>query len=282
MTRGLLLVLSAVLLPSWAWGRGAAGVQSSLHEMVQMAASSQVTLFRMGVYQQEVLPAYQAFVSRGERGPLQALLQRARPLALATRSKASQAELDRLSRSIHLDRLGLRPADGLTIREAAERTSELLSPAEPGVLTRGEIDLALADLAASPNKPAARAGPELRWLFLGLVDLLCIPWEQKVVPVQEVSRSMLGEYLEGRSEWIADHLVNGFPGGPEIQVPEWGPMPSLLPEEVDRLSDELAVVGPPEGPAILVRQFERLKAIVSTALERPEFTLVHWHRPGPP
>jgi hypothetical protein len=147
----------------------------------------------------------------------------------------------------------------------------------PNLLIQPEIDGAIAKLKSELTPVVDLRRLVKDTLVTGLVDLLCVPWERKGVPVQRTWGVPVAEYLEARSAWIADHLLRGVPAGAETTLPSGVGIRICAREDVERLRQELAAV--PRPPvAVTQREYDALAAIVEAALENRVMALALWSR----
>jgi len=244
-----------------------------------LAANESIVLIRVGVFRQEVMPAYRNLVDKGDVGPLVSLLRRARPLAPRERGGMPVEALEREMSRLREDAVRAR-ANGNVVpsQELGDRLWALVHPSGPSLLTQSEIDLAVSLLSDSgaPGEQATRLVNEV--VVRGLTELLCIPWNQGVEPAQEVGSSLLGEYLETRADWIRSHVVQGGPRGPELELPgdEWIGVYSE--EEVRQFRQELIGVDRPMRAGLVQRQYDTLRSIVEVASRDATLVLARWSR----
>jgi hypothetical protein len=170
----------------------------------------------------------------------------------------------------------------ILLRELLERARPLAAKARsglgPNLLILSELDDALKKLKseATPygDLDSLTKGP---WIT-GLVDLLCVPWERKEVPVQPTWGCPLSEYLEPQSPWIAGHLLRGVPQGTELKLPSGAPIRLCAPAEVERLRKELAQVARPTDQDAAQSGYDTLRAMVETLVRTPDLALALWSR----
>ncbi len=170
----------------------------------------------------------------------------------------------------------------ILLKELLERAGPLAAKARgglgPNLLIQAELTDALKKLGseATPLGDLDRLarGP----LVTGLIDLLCVPWAGKVVPVQRTWGCPLSEYLEPRSAWIADHLLRGVPAGSELRLPSGAPIRLCDPAEVERLREELALVPRPPGADQTQREYDTLRSLADAVDGEPDLALALWSR----
>jgi hypothetical protein len=170
----------------------------------------------------------------------------------------------------------------ILLQELLERARPLAPKARsglgPNLLIQPELDDALKKLRseATPFGDLDRLAKGA--VVTGLVDLLCVPWDRKVVPVQRTWGCPLGEYLESQSPWISDHLLRGVPAGTEMKLPSGAPIRLCAAEEAERLRKELALVPRPAGSDAAQREYDTLLAILDAVIRNPDLVLALWSR----
>lgn len=87
---------------------------------------------------------------------------------------------------------------------------------------------------------------------------------------------MLGEYLETRSDWMLNHVVQGGPGGPELELPGDDWIEVYGEAEARTLRQELLGVERPQPDGLAQRQYDTLRAIVEAASGDPTLVLARW------
>jgi hypothetical protein len=170
----------------------------------------------------------------------------------------------------------------ILLQELLERARPLAPKARsglgPNLLIQPELDDALKKLRseATPFGDLDRLAKGA--VVTGLVDLLCVPWDRKVVPVQRTWGCPLGEYLESQSPWISDHLLRGVPAGTEMKLPSGAPIRLCAAEEAERLRKELALVPRPAGSDAAQREYDTLLDILDAVIRNPDLVLALWSR----
>jgi hypothetical protein len=168
------------------------------------------------------------------------------------------------------------------LKELLERARPLAAKARsglgPNLLVQSEVEDALKKLKseATPFGDLDRLtkGP---WVT-GLVDLLCVPWERKEIPVQRTWGCSLSEYLEPRSPWIRSHLLRGVPAGKELKLPSGAPIRLCAPADVERLRRELAQVPRPTASEPALPEYDTLMVMVDSVGRSPDLVLALWSR----
>lgn len=168
------------------------------------------------------------------------------------------------------------------LKELLERARPLAAKARsglgPNLLVLPELNDALKKLGSEAVSFGDLDLLAKRAVVTGLVDLLCVPWERKVTPVQPTWGCPLSEYLEPRSPWITEHLLRGVPSGTELKLPSGAYVRLCDPSEVERLREELALVPRPPGPGAAQGEYDTLVAMVNAIGQDPDLALALWSR----
>ena len=266
-----LLVALVLLGPATVRASSCAVMRHMLLLEVPMSLPQYVVLFRVRIYQEEIMPAVDACRVRRDCAAFVRLLRRARTHAPRERPGLLGEELHRATSELRRSAEEARShGNRLPSAELPYQVQRLVSPLAPSRLLQRELDDAIARLERE------QAGdPNIDELIPGLVELLCVPWSEGLVPVEDVT-GMLGEYLESRSAWIRDTVLMGFPTGPVIVVPGGGAMSVFSEAELARFGVEVSAAGPPTQGGLVRGEYDHLQALIASAMRDKELTLVVW------
>jgi hypothetical protein len=214
-----------------------------------MGVDVYIHLFNLKTYKEKVFPAYQAFLKKDE------------PEALITLLRECIQKLDanpQLSKKLLWD------------KESCEE--------DIGIL-KGTVYYSL-DGGLSSNQGKRKKTHTIRreyaqeLLIFRLLQILCMPYDKGVNPEQDMSNTLLVDYLSDRSEWIKKLLIGEqqVEGG-LLELPLGEASELFTKQDLKVFSYELAKVPSPEEPQ-LRNEYDNLRALVKLALEDPDLTLV--------
>jgi len=233
-----------------------------------------IVVLRLKLYRDEIKPAYEALLRRGETRPIVKLLERASRRASAEPAKTTAEVKNKINELFLEARTAEARGDPLPSQEYAGRVAELLEWRAPRRLSRLEIGKYVAMLKSEHASDVEEAHDWLRVAAVnGLIELLCIPLGDLASPVREMGNYDLNKYLES-SEWIVRHALHGRPKGPEIELPDGSYIGVFTREEVGQFKLELSSLGRPAAPGVAQREFDALVIQVNAVLQNPELELV--------
>ena len=213
-----------------------------------MSSDVELYLFNKRIYEQTVVPAYEAFLKKKDPKPLlNQLAAIVKRLDAGNRmysppfwnKKIYQEAVGIIDGSVYYNSEGGEPAD------SNEKT------------TRADLELYVRENLTD-----------------GLVMPLCIPYLHRAVPTQDMTNSELVGYLYERSKWIQEvfTFTRSLNGG-ILEVPIGESSDLFSKEELQRFSQEMSRIPKPSDPN-LKREFENLQQLLKLASSDPDLTLV--------
>lgn len=228
-------------------GKGPAAKYSQRKATV-MGTDVHLNLFDIRTYKERVLPAYQSFFKNDDTRPLVELLREC------------------------IQKLDADP-------QLAERllwNSEVIEE-DIGILN-GTVyytpDGNSSNQGETKESHKVRRDYAREFLSSNILQILCVPRDKRVNPEQDMTNTPLITYLYEKSEWIKDVFTFARPvrgGRLELAIGESSEL--FTKEDIQKFSAELNKVPPPEDRQ-LRKEYDNLRAMLNTALEDPNLTLV--------
>ena len=214
-----------------------------------MGGDVHIHLFNFRIYKKKVLPAYQKFVKKDE------------PEALVTLLRECISKFDS---NPHL------PKKLLWDKESCEEDIGILT----GTMYYSPDGGLSSNQGEREKTYTIRRDYARELLMFRLLQVLCTPYDKDIDPEQDMSNTLLVNYLYEESEWIKKILMGeqqvqgGF-----LEIPLGETSELFTKEDIKVFNYQLNKVSLPEDLQ-LRNEYNNLRSLIKLALENPDLTLV--------
>jgi len=223
--------------------------QNIKRKSIAMGTDIYLHLFNMRVYREKVAPAFQVFLRKDNSEPLVSLLKECSQILAADKQLAKRLLWDMESCK-----------EDIGILEG----TVYYSPDDGESSNQGE--------RKKTHKVRRDYARDL--LISNILQVVCVPRDSELNPVQNMGRSQIIPHLYKHSQWIKDLFTSvRMVRGGELELPIGESSEIFTKEDIKEFQEALLTVPLPEDTD-LSKQYRNLRLLLKSAIENPDLTLI--------